>query len=840
MATGRKTRGIVEVPESLDDREGVMALLRDLHRSVRDVQAGRVGVGETTVVESGGGTPGPSGPPGPPGAPAPGTEPDLTPPPTPSNLTAVAGISNIIIEWDVAVYSQGHGNLQTNIYGAKYPGTGPDPTFGDAVLVGSAPQPDALFVLATDPSTQWHLWAKFQSRDGVESVSPAGGANGVVVTTGQDVTLLLDALTGSITESQLFSTLGARIDLIDGIGVGSVNARIATETAARTSADNAISASITTLQASVGSNTAAIAAESIARANADGSLFAQYTVKVDLNGYVSGYGLASTSSGAAPTSSFIVRADRFAVSSPSGPGITPATPFIVNTTPLTENGVTIPPGVYIDGAYIRNLTAGIARLGDAWIDDAKVGSVSAGKLTTGSLNVGALIQSSDYIAGVSGWRINGSGSAEFAAASIRGQITAAQINSNGLSIKTAGGVTILDANTPLTASYIGASIGGGNLVRNSSFELDSNGDGVPDYWTNTSIGSGLSLNRTIIGSAVHGTFGLRIQITSITSPSGNVHNIFYSIAGAPSVIAGVPHTISAWVNGSTTDYRANFGVQWLDAADSVLDTTFVIGTLTATGQWQRFTVTGIPPAGAVKARPFVGIRRPSAGDTTLGHIIYDAFQLEQGDVATAYAPSDIDSVNFANKISAANIALFMESAAITDAYIGTLNAAKIIAGTITTDKIQVGAASVASSTSTGAVLNTFTSSSNWQTPITTVTSLAVSGAPVKIIGVAEVDFVCDSASCSAVTLSVSLLVNSAVLKAFGMTVPTAGASSRGGGAQRQAIASVPIAWRHTPAASTRTYQFRVLATPLDSTGAPLSASGEIFSSATLVVEENKV
>ena len=693
MATGRKTRGIVEVPESLRDEAGVLELLRDLSRSVRDVQAGRVGVGTTTVVD--GGTGGPAGPPGPPGAPAPGTDPDLTPPPTPSNLTAVAGISNVIIEWDVAVYSQGHGNLQTNIYGAKYPGTGPEPTFGDAVLVGSAPQPDAIFILATDPSTQWHLWAKFQSRDGVESVSPAGGANGVEVTTGQDVTLLLDALTGTITESQLFSTLGARIDLIDGIGAGSVNARIATETAARTSADSAISASITTLQASVGSNTAAIAAESIARANADGSLFAQYTVKVDLNGYVSGYGLASTSTGAAPTSSFIVRADRFAVSSPSGPGITPATPFIVNTTPLTENGVTIPPGVYIDGAYIRNLTAGIARMGNAWVDDAKIATVSAGKLTAGSIGVGSYIQSNNYIAGVSGWRINGSGSAELAAASIRGQITAAQINSNGLSIKTAGGVTILDANTPLTSSYINAEFGGANLLPNSSFEVDSNSDGVPDDWTNVSFGSGITVTRTQIGVAgffMNGAWCHRLSVTAITAPSQNIHAVLPPTTAAPLVIAGQAYSLSVYARTNTLSYQAHIGIRWLDELDSqVGSTVFTDYTFTAGGVIERVKLENqIAPAGAVKARVQFGIRRPSTGDTTLGSMWFDGIQLEQAQRCSAYAPSDLDSVNFANKISAANIALFMESAAITDAYIGTLNAAKIIAGTITTDKLVIG------------------------------------------------------------------------------------------------------------------------------------------------------
>lgn len=50
-------------------------------------------------------------------------------------------------------------------------------------------------------------------------------------------------------------------------------------------------------------------------------------------------------------------------------------------------------------------------------------------------------------------------------------------------------------------------------------------------------------------------------------------------------------------------------------------------------------------------------------------------------------------VRSANPINAGNISTYIASAAITDAYIGSLNASKIVAGTITTDKIQVGAAS---------------------------------------------------------------------------------------------------------------------------------------------------
>ena len=206
---------------------------------------------------------------------------------------------------------------------------------------------------------------------------------------------------------------------------------------------------------------AALQTETQARSDADGTLFAQYTVKVDVNGYVSGFGLASTAVTAVPTSSFIVRADKFAVSSPSGPGVSPVTPFVVNTTAQVENGVTVPPGVYMDGAYIRNLTAAIARMGSAWIDDAKIANLSAAKLTAGTGVIGGPLKSSNYSAGTAGWLLQPNGTAQLPAASIIGLLTAAQINGNGLNIATAGGTPILTV-----GSTAGASTFAGNVTGN--------------------------------------------------------------------------------------------------------------------------------------------------------------------------------------------------------------------------------------------------------------------------------------------------------------------------------------------------------------------------------------
>lgn len=121
-------------------------------------------------------------------------EPDLTPPPTPSGFTATAAISNIIVEHDAPLYTQGHGHLRTRLYG-KIVNTGdPLPTFADAAEI--AQFSGTVHAQPTNPATTWRLWIKWETVDGVLSADPAGGTNGLAVTTGQDVSKLVLAMTG--------------------------------------------------------------------------------------------------------------------------------------------------------------------------------------------------------------------------------------------------------------------------------------------------------------------------------------------------------------------------------------------------------------------------------------------------------------------------------------------------------------------------------------------------------------------------------------------------------------------------------------------------------------------
>jgi hypothetical protein len=169
--------------------------------------------------------------------------------------------------------------------------------------------------------------------------------------TASDINRIINDLQAQVMESLLWKELGERIDLIEGDV-----ASITTDVVVLQTSVASVASTVTTLQASVASNTAAIQTEATVRANADNDIYAKYSVKIDVNGYVSGFGLISTANNSTPFSEFIVRADRFAIGSPSGPGITPAIPFIVTTTPTPRpDGTTLPPGVYMSTAVVKEI-----------------------------------------------------------------------------------------------------------------------------------------------------------------------------------------------------------------------------------------------------------------------------------------------------------------------------------------------------------------------------------------------------------------------------------------------------------------------------------------------------
>jgi predicted phage tail protein len=232
----------------------------------------------------------------------------------------------------------------------------------------------------------------------------------------------------------------------------------ATAVAAEVAARTALEATVTNPATGLDAAHAAVQTNATAQANVNGQLSAQYTVKTDVAGLISGYGLASTANNATPSSAFGVRANSFYIAAPAtaqataptanlyngyvwldtsvNPNVTryrsgtswvttpPTMPFVVQTTPVTlPSGVVLPPGVFMQTAFIQ----------DASITSAKIESLTVDKLAAGSLAVGAYAQSTNYVAGVSGWRLSGDGTSQLPAANILGKLTTAQIEVGAVS-----------------------------------------------------------------------------------------------------------------------------------------------------------------------------------------------------------------------------------------------------------------------------------------------------------------------------------------------------------------------------------------------------------------------
>lgn len=262
----------------------------------------------------------------------------------PRNLSASGALASIILSWDAANY-KGHAYTEIWAYTTD--------AIGEAVLVGMTSGNNFSHTLGA-AATRYY-WVRNVNQNGVASAYNA--TNGTQGSTGQDPAYLLDVLTDEITTSQLATALNTRIDLVDAAAsvTGSVNARIQT------------------VSSTVGTNTAAIQTNS----TAVNGLEAQYTVKIDNNGAVAGFGLASTTTGSGNiTSEFIVNADRFAIMRGGSDTTAAVVPFAVQSTQQTINGETVPVGVYMDTAFIKNGT----------ISNAKIGSLTADKITASLLN----------------------------------------------------------------------------------------------------------------------------------------------------------------------------------------------------------------------------------------------------------------------------------------------------------------------------------------------------------------------------------------------------------------------------------------------------------------------
>jgi len=137
--------------------------------------------------------------------------------------------------------------------------------------------------------------------------------------------------------------------------------------------------------------------ETAAGAYADdlGDIRSQYTVTIDNDGNVSGFGLVSDIIDGNPTSAFIVTADQFAIGGTDGTAGAYPFVFYAVDTDVTVGGetITIPAGTYIDSANVNYLNANQIEVGELsaqrlQLDDVTMDTDASGNLIIKTGGVG--------------------------------------------------------------------------------------------------------------------------------------------------------------------------------------------------------------------------------------------------------------------------------------------------------------------------------------------------------------------------------------------------------------------------------------------------------------------
>ena len=186
------------------------------------------------------------------------------------------------------------------------------------------------------------------------------------------------------------------------------------------------------------------------------------------------------------------------------------------------------------------------------------------------------------------------------------------------------------------AGQFTGTIGSANLLTNSSFQADSNGDGTADGWTNYANGTTGTITRSLVsGSSLDGRNRQRIVAAGLGTGGTDRAGIeqAFSVGGQ----AGRPYVFSAYLHDvSNSSEGVRLYLEFRDIANAIITTAQNAGGGVTSVALTRYSLAGTVPAGTVSANVFIWAEnRPTVGAVTLD---IDHAQFEIGDVITGYAP----------------------------------------------------------------------------------------------------------------------------------------------------------------------------------------------------------
>jgi len=193
--------------------------------------------------------------------------------------------------------------------------------------------------------------------------------------------------------------------------------------------------------------------------------------------------------------------------------------------------------------------------------------------------------------------------------------------------------------TNLTAS-LGES-GGDNLLLNSSFENGS------VFWTPAS--SGATGLVTTFPATLLPVGSQSIRLAATAGAAGHYIEARAPTTNRPTVIAGKKYTLSAYARGTATGTIAMY-IQWINASGGIISTPSSLGNAVSSSVFGRYVLTATAPAGAVAAGVFPA--RLMAGGAGSIFIEVDNIQFQEGDVATGYKLSGLETANAVETLDA--------------------------------------------------------------------------------------------------------------------------------------------------------------------------------------------
>jgi hypothetical protein len=194
-------------------------------------------------------------------------------------------------------------------------------------------------------------------------------------------------------------------------------------------------------------------------------------------------------------------------------------------------------------------------------------------------------------------------------------------------------VSITASDINIGALQFGATLGGGNIVRNASFNVDSNADGMPDQWFAYSTGSvgTVAYARQATGGVDNGPY-MQITASALAPGAGNRVGI-YGQQMVPLPATGGPVRVSAFIQASATVTPVIYA-EFKSASNAVLLT--VQENIASPGfAWTRRAFGFSAPAGTVRIDYYLWAQN---GSGAFGALLVDAVQVEPGEIDTAFAP----------------------------------------------------------------------------------------------------------------------------------------------------------------------------------------------------------